>query len=198
MRLPVADLPTGVAGQKNPLHAKIKLKGGFFMILRDKILTLRKASGLSQEQLAAQLGVSRQSVSKWETGTAVPELDKLRMLSDFFHVSADYLIRDEWDEDVMISRGTGLDDQKVMEEKANTAEAFRKRVFFVILGYFLAFLFFRLLLNFIPLWRSSFKIGDLKIGGLELTLLVGYFSSFALPIACIITLITMILHHRRQ
>lgn len=64
------------------------------MILADKIITLRKQFGLSQEQLAEKLGVSRQSVSKWELGVSIPDLDKIIKLSEIFGVSADYLIKD--------------------------------------------------------------------------------------------------------
>ena len=52
------------------------------MILADKIITLRKKSGWSQEELAQQLHVTRQSVSKWETGQSVPDVDKLVRLAD--------------------------------------------------------------------------------------------------------------------
>lgn len=62
------------------------------MQLSDNILQLRKALGLSQEQLAEQVGVSRQSISKWETGQSAPELDKLLILSRVFGVSTDVLL----------------------------------------------------------------------------------------------------------
>ena len=68
------------------------MKGVVIMELSDKILQLRKALGLSQEQLAEQLGVSRQSISKWETGQSAPELDKLVALSRIFGVSTDELL----------------------------------------------------------------------------------------------------------
>lgn len=64
-------------------------------MLSDKIYELRRKSGLSQEQLAEKLDVSRQAVSKWENGTAVPESDKLVVMSDFFHVTTDYLLKDK-------------------------------------------------------------------------------------------------------
>lgn len=64
-------------------------------MLSEKIYTLRKKCGLSQEQLAEQLGVSRQAVSKWESGTALPEIDKLILLSEYFNVSIDYLVKDQ-------------------------------------------------------------------------------------------------------
>lgn len=67
------------------------------MILADKIIDLRKKRGWSQEQLAERLGVSRQSVSKWEGGLSVPDLDKILKISSIFAVSTDYLLKDEID-----------------------------------------------------------------------------------------------------
>ncbi|MGO5021716.1 helix-turn-helix domain-containing protein [Lawsonibacter sp. LCP25S3_G6] len=64
------------------------------MTLSEKILHLRSQKGLSQLELAEQLGVSRQSVSKWETGQSVPDLDKLIKLADLFSVSVDELVRE--------------------------------------------------------------------------------------------------------
>ena len=60
-------------------------------MLSEKLYQLRKKSGLSQEQLAEQLNVSRQAISKWESGTAVPESEKLITISNYFGVSVDYL-----------------------------------------------------------------------------------------------------------
>ena len=65
------------------------------MILADKIMTLRKKNGWSQEELASQLGVSRQSVSKWESAGSIPDLDKILQMSRIFGVSVDYLLKDE-------------------------------------------------------------------------------------------------------
>ncbi|MEG0367856.1 MAG: helix-turn-helix transcriptional regulator, partial [Coprobacillus sp.] len=61
----------------------------------DKLQTLRKGKSLSQEQLADQLNVSRQAVSKWETGEGYPELDKLIQISNLFDVSLDYLVKNK-------------------------------------------------------------------------------------------------------
>lgn len=58
----------------------------------EKILQFRKALGLSQEQLAEQVGVSRQSISKWETGQSAPELDKVVAMSRIFGISTDELL----------------------------------------------------------------------------------------------------------
>lgn len=68
------------------------------MNFADKIISLRKQQGWSQEELSEQLDVSRQSVSKWESGASVPELDKILKLSRIFGVSTDYLLKDELEE----------------------------------------------------------------------------------------------------
>lgn len=65
------------------------------MILAEKIALLRRQNGWSQEELADQLNVSRQAVSKWEGGTSIPDLDKILKLSALFEVSTDYLLKDE-------------------------------------------------------------------------------------------------------
>lgn len=62
------------------------------MTLGEKLKTLRASRGLSQEQLATELNVSRQAVSKWECGDAAPDLDKLRAICAYFGVTTDYLI----------------------------------------------------------------------------------------------------------
>lgn len=65
------------------------------MKLSEKIYACRKRCGLSQEALAEQVGVSRQAVSKWETGEAEPEISKLKALAAAFGVTTDYLLSEE-------------------------------------------------------------------------------------------------------
>ena len=65
------------------------------MIFADKIIELRKKAGWSQEELAVQLGVTRQSVSKWEGAQSVPDLEKIVQMSHLFGVTTDYLLKDE-------------------------------------------------------------------------------------------------------
>lgn len=65
------------------------------MTISEKILYCRKRCGLSQEALAEKIGVSRQAISKWETGEATPELSKLALLAKTFGVTADWLISEE-------------------------------------------------------------------------------------------------------
>ena len=91
------------------------------MILADKIIELRKKAGYSQEELAEKMGVSRQSVSKWEGALSIPDLDKILMLSEIFGVSTDYLLKDEIGEELPapkeeISESTF---RKVSMEEAN-------------------------------------------------------------------------------
>ena len=62
------------------------------MDFSEKIYALRKDKGYTQEQLAEQLDVSRQSISKWEAGQAMPESDKIVALADLFGVTTDYLL----------------------------------------------------------------------------------------------------------
>lgn len=63
------------------------------MNIGEKIQELRKKKNMSQEQLAEELGISRQSVSKWESGQSVPEINKVIQLSELFRVSTDYLLK---------------------------------------------------------------------------------------------------------
>lgn len=68
------------------------------MILADKILNLRKSNGWSQEELAEKMNVSRQSISKWESANAIPDINRIIELSKIFGVTTDYLLKDDLDE----------------------------------------------------------------------------------------------------
>jgi len=63
------------------------------MNIADRIQHLRKTRGISQEELADKIGVSRQSVSKWESEQSSPDIDKIIILSDFFEVTTDYILK---------------------------------------------------------------------------------------------------------
>lgn len=91
------------------------------MILGDKISTLRRKNGMSQEELAEKMDVSRQSVSKWESGTSIPDMNKILKLSEIFAVSTDYLLKDEVEEDhtVVIDRESVSDAHLVSLDEAN-------------------------------------------------------------------------------
>ncbi|MCD7840150.1 MAG: helix-turn-helix domain-containing protein, partial [Erysipelotrichaceae bacterium] len=63
------------------------------MNLADRIQALRKAKGISQEELADKIGVSRQAVSKWESEQSSPDMEKIILLSDYFDTTTDYLLK---------------------------------------------------------------------------------------------------------
>lgn len=64
-------------------------------MFHDNLISLRKLNGMSQEQLAEKIGVSRQTLSKYETGEALPDIGKCRALADVFNVSMDDLVNYE-------------------------------------------------------------------------------------------------------
>lgn len=92
------------------------------MILADKIIELRKRAGYSQEELAEQLGVSRQSISKWEGAQSIPDMNKILALAKLFGVSTDYLLKDEMEtpEGTPVESGTeeGFETVRVSMETA--------------------------------------------------------------------------------
>ena len=87
------------------------------MNIADRIQNLRKSKGISQEELADKIGVSRQAVSKWESGQSIPDIEKIILLSDFFETTTDYLLKgiesaketdNKWDAKVFSIAGTTL------------------------------------------------------------------------------------------
>lgn len=69
------------------------------MKLGEKIQQLRKSNGMSQEQLAEKILISRQAISKWELGESIPDADNLLQLSKLFGVSVDYLLNEDYNSD---------------------------------------------------------------------------------------------------
>lgn len=72
------------------------------MTLREKLIVLRDKAGISQMTLAHQLGVSRQAVSRWESGDATPSMDKLKALAKIYGVSLDWLCSDASDAGALV------------------------------------------------------------------------------------------------
>lgn len=97
------------------------------MILADKIIKLRKKNGWSQEELADKINVSRQTVSKWESSTAVPSLNKILQLGKLFGVTSDYLLKDEIDEEEIIDDSCDPQVKRVSLEEANNYIEHRKK-----------------------------------------------------------------------
>lgn len=116
------------------------------MIFADKLIELRKKSGWSQEELAEQMNVTRQSVSKWEGAQSVPDLEKIIQLSKLFGVSTDYLLKDEieanenepaslkTDEKLNVRRVSMEEANKFLSAKAQTAKTIAGGVFLCIIS----------------------------------------------------------------
>lgn len=80
------------------------------MNFNEKLVNLRKAKGLSQEELGMELDVSCQTISKWEAGQSYPDFQRLVMLSDYFHMTLDELVKDI---DVEEVRNKNMTDEKI-------------------------------------------------------------------------------------
>ncbi len=94
------------------------------MILSEKITLLRKQNGWSQEELAEQLGVSRQAVSKWESGASIPDIERVLRLGDLFGVTTDYLLKDEQEEVERTGKEEGDVAEGVRQVSVDEANAF--------------------------------------------------------------------------
>lgn len=94
------------------------------MILSEKITLLRKQNGWSQEELAEQLGVSRQAVSKWESGASIPDIERVLRLGDLFGVTTDYLLKDEQEEVERTGKEEGIAVEGARRVSVDEASAF--------------------------------------------------------------------------
>ena len=92
-------------------------------MIGNRIAELRRQNGMSQEELADRLGISRQSVSKWESGQSQPEIEKLLQLSELFHVSTDYLLKEDTMPEVI---SVSAAQEEVAEPKEAEAETIYK------------------------------------------------------------------------
>ena len=95
------------------------------MKLHEKIYYCRKKAGLSQEALAEKIGVSRQAISKWETGEATPELNKLPLLTSTFGVTYDWLLTDG-DEETETTVSDHSENSSLKNENQKLINAFLK------------------------------------------------------------------------
>lgn len=129
------------------------------MKFNEKLISIRKMKGLSQEELGMELQVSRQTISKWESGQSYPDFQRLVILSDYFDMTLDELVKDI---DVQDVRDKNLTDEKVASiylDVENTKSTFRKIVkifcyigFALIAIFILAFILHLLFPNINWLW----------------------------------------------
>lgn len=92
----VAIIPSAIGGYATDVFNIIKptnRKELMYMNIADRIQQLRKTKGISQEQLADIVGVSRQAVSKWESEQSIPDIDKIIIMSEYFDVTTDYILK---------------------------------------------------------------------------------------------------------
>ncbi|MDD2980863.1 MAG: helix-turn-helix transcriptional regulator [Hespellia sp.] len=147
------------------------------MIISEKIMELRKQNGWSQEELAFQLGVSRQSVSKWESGASIPDMEKILKLSDIFGVSTDYLLKDHFktEEDCVAVQSGEVDGPKqISMEEADTFMGLKqnsaKRAGLAVSGYILSP---AVLVFLCGLYESgALRISEDMLGGIGVSLLL--------------------------
>ena len=122
------------------------------MTLGEKLQLLRRSRGLSQEQLAAELDVSRQAISKWECGDSTPDLDKLRAICTYFGVTTDYLI---WENEEDVPTG-GANTAEPMKRE-NVRETLRRNDYWA--GYVLAIIGAALLLRLLFVFYTIPRVG---------------------------------------
>lgn len=136
------------------------------MDFSEKLLTLRKAKNLTQEELAEKLNVSRQSVSKWESGQAVPELDKIVALSAVFDVTTDYLLKSSEIDDLSVKTEMLEKQQEQMLAREQRQQRIRECVLYGVVIYlvFLAVCFVEH--NFFwewGIWNNSIFIAEFLV-----------------------------------
>ena len=124
-------------------------KGGHSMTLGEKISALRSQHEMSQGDLAEKMNVSRQSISKWETDTSVPELDKLIQLSEVFHITLDELVKgdvppthEENEDTEPENKVPAQPVQVIVQKSTNTQKIVGVILLLTILGGFLSGLLF--------------------------------------------------------
>lgn len=95
------------------------------MNLAENLKKIRKDNNLSQEQLAEQLGISRQSVSKWETGESYPEMNNILCLCDIFHCHINDLVHEDFVDIDSLDEEIKMSVVKLKKEKAKKSKDFK-------------------------------------------------------------------------
>lgn len=133
------------------------------MDISEKILKLRKANNMTQEQLAEQLQVSRQAVSKWESGQAVPDADKLPAMSDLFHVTIDYLLKPSEIDELSIKTEILEKQQQEIIQKERKRDAFFHCLFSCLAIYLIAFAVYFIGHFYFQIWNPSVIFAEFLI-----------------------------------
>lgn len=147
------------------------------MTLGEKLQKLRKSKGMSQEQLSAQITVSRQAISKWELGESIPDTENIIQLSKIFSVSTDYLLHDDIDNDL-----------NVFAEKTISEDECSNKYYVISKWYIVGTIAFGILLLFILVFSIMGNIENygviisatLLFKGVPLLLIIIFFGSMAI------------------
>lgn len=107
------------------------------MSLAEKLVYLRKQKGLTQMELAERLNVSRQAISRWEVGAAIPSTDNLKFLGDIYEVPADYFLNDEIED---ISKKNKELDETTSHEQEKKGVFLNRRMVCILLAVILMLL----------------------------------------------------------
>ena len=133
------------------------------MDFSEKLLTLRKSRDLTQEQLAERLDVSRQSISKWESGQAMPELDKIIALSDIFEVTTDYLLRPSEIDELSVKTQILAKQQEQMLIREKRRSQITQCVLYAIGVYLLFFAAYFIGHHYFEIWNPSVIFSEFLI-----------------------------------
>ncbi len=140
------------------------------MSLSKKVYELRKANNLSQEQLAEKVNVSRQSISKWESGETVPEIERVVELSKVFHVSTDYLLISSEVEHLTVRTEQLEKQQETLREEVHKQQIRNYRILGCLLIYIIALAIFAFL--HLPYISAFSRVEELRFVWLFVVLLI--------------------------
>lgn len=138
------------------------------MNLSEKIYELRKSNNMSQEQLAERIGVSRQSISKWESGESTPEMERLLELSNIFNVTTDYLLKSN-KSDKLLVQNEKIEEKHLQAEFQNQHIKYQ-RILSCSLIYAIALAIFAFL--HLPYIEVITNVEDLRFAWLAFILLI--------------------------
>ena len=133
------------------------------MNFSEKLLTLRKAKDLTQEQLAEKLDVSRQSVSKWESGQATPDLEKIVEISAIFDVTTDYLLKSSEIDDLSVKTEMLEKQQQMMLLREQKNQRTFECVMYSVAVYLIFFAVYFIGHYYFEIWNPSVIFAEFLI-----------------------------------
>lgn len=133
------------------------------MNFSEKLLTLRKANNLTQEQLAEKLDVSRQSISKWESGQATPELEKIVVMSALFDVTTDYLLKSSEIDDLSVKTEMLEKQQQMMLVREQNHRQILGCVMYALAVYMIFFAVYFIGHFYFEIWNASVIFAEFLI-----------------------------------